>query len=478
MKERFGRPKGPSKEDIEREAERELARLTRNAPGPSTGGGLGGPDGGMGTPLDEIASSVRRGRPSAPEPNLGVLGSIGGGPGGHKSGAGEFDRGLGGYGGPSARRGGGAAEGPAPGLPADFEDPEEERATITELALRDLAARDGTSPDDLVIRQDPGMAEAMRDEAMRRFFDRQQTRQPVASTPPIDPANTVLGRLAARRKAEEEGRTLDEDDAPSGGGLLDRVRQRQEAEAAEAKRPSGRRAESGGPLGDRRGGKGAYEVDDDDDDGPAGLRARVRARRRDEINAENRPGRVFAMPFVDDAAQEPGPDPELAAIASRLYEARAKTAGRGSGRGGGAKKAKKRAPAASAPTRARKAKPAAKAAAKRAGGSGAAAKVTKAAGGARAASSRRAPAVKSAAGKTAGKAAAGKASAKEKSPGTRRAAGASRTATVRSSAARSGGATSPAKRATKAPAKRATKAPAKRAIKATKAAGPRASRRR
>lgn len=472
MKERFGRPKGPSREDIEREAEKELARLTRNAPSPSMGGGLsgggvsggtfGGPAGEMATPLDEIASSVRSGRPSAP--NLGVLDTIGGGPGGYKSGAGEFDRGLGGYGGPSARRGGATGEGPAPGLPADFEDPEEERATITELALRDLAARDGTDPEDLVIHQDPGMAEAMRDEAMRRFFDRQQTRQPV-ETAPIDPANTVLGRLAARRKAEEEGRTLD-DDAPSAGGLLDRVRQREEAKAAESRSPAGGRPASVGRLQDRQGSKGAYEVDDDDDyDGSQGLRARVTARRRSEIDADDRSGRVFAMPSADEAV----PVPELAAMATRLSRARGRAPRPGTKTAGTKKRAKPTTRSASAtksaPTMAKTAV-AGRAAAPKAASSKAASK--KAAS--KKAASARAVTVRTSAKKAAGSKAAGRTAG---APEARRAAGATKAKPVGSSTGRASG-TAPVDK-NDVPATRPT---TKRTTKPAKATAKKAARRR
>src|SRR4051812_23479888 len=69
MPKRFGKPKGPSKEEIEAEAAREVERLTRATMGP-TGGAMGGPGmggGGMGaggpggipTPLDNIAQSLK-----------------------------------------------------------------------------------------------------------------------------------------------------------------------------------------------------------------------------------------------------------------------------------------------------------------------------------------------------------------------------------------------------------------------------------
>ncbi|MDQ6910618.1 MAG: hypothetical protein M3Z84_07545, partial [Actinomycetota bacterium] len=88
MPKRFGKPKGPSKEDIEAQAQREVERLTRASMGPTGGpmggGGMGpGAPGGLPTPLDNIARSlkgrsVKQGpRRPAKEPSLLPQGPVG-----------------------------------------------------------------------------------------------------------------------------------------------------------------------------------------------------------------------------------------------------------------------------------------------------------------------------------------------------------------------------------------------------------------
>jgi hypothetical protein len=186
-------------------------------------------------------------------------------------------------GGPAARGASGPGRPPSIEVP-EFEDPEEESASITELALRDLAGRYGTNPEDMVIRTDPAMAEAMRDEAMRRFMDRQQARHTEATVTKLDPSQTVLGRLAARRKAREEGREPDAEPEPTGRGLLGRLGQLPEQE------------------------------EDEGDLTPLERRARELARRREQMQ-EQTSGQVFDMPTA--GPRERG-SPELAAMAARL----------------------------------------------------------------------------------------------------------------------------------------------------------------
>src|SRR4051794_17718686 len=68
MPKRFGKPKGPSKEDIEAQAQREVERLTRATMGPGGGGPMGPPGmggapgsgpGGLPTTLDNVARSLK-----------------------------------------------------------------------------------------------------------------------------------------------------------------------------------------------------------------------------------------------------------------------------------------------------------------------------------------------------------------------------------------------------------------------------------
>ncbi|HEX2024314.1 MAG TPA: hypothetical protein VHF00_06380 [Acidimicrobiales bacterium] len=295
MSKRFNRPKGPTKEDIEREAEREVARLRQQTgatpPGPGAGAtpgvggpGVGGAVGGFRTPLDDIAESARgrsagrRESPSPVDPGYGPMASGPVGPGGY--GAGPFGGGGPFVGGGPAARGAFGGRPPSIEVP-EFEDPDDESASITELALRDHAARYGTNPEDLVIRSDPVMAEAMRDEAMRKFMERQQARQTQATVTKLDPSQTVLGRLAARRKAREEGREPEPEPEPTGGGLLGRL--------------------------------GQVEEDEEAGLSPLERRARAAARRREEMQQTS--GQVFAMPT---AGPEDTGSPELAAMAARL----------------------------------------------------------------------------------------------------------------------------------------------------------------
>ncbi|HEV3496188.1 MAG TPA: hypothetical protein VHA34_07560 [Actinomycetes bacterium] len=218
----------------------------------------------------------------------------------------------------------------------EFDDPEEESASITELALRDLAGRHGTNPEDMVIRADPAMAEAMRDEAMRRFMDRQQARQTEATVTKLDPSQTVLGRLAARRKAREEGREPDPEPEPTGRGLLGKL----------------------GQLPDE---------EDEEELSPLERRARDLARRREEM--QHTSSQVFAMPTAQ--PQETG-SPELATMAARLT-GRAKFGAGSAHRAAEAAPSPQPAPRASAKKTAAK-KSAKKAAAKKAAGKKVAAK--------------------------------------------------------------------------------------------------------
>jgi hypothetical protein len=278
VKDIFGRSKGPSKEDIEREAQREVERLTRNAGRPpvsSGGGGLGQfgtPGGGLPTELDRVADSVRGRAPG------GARQRPAGGPG---PGLGSQFRGRSG---PSGA--------PPPTLDSpdfyDDEDDDDEGASVTNIALRDEAARLGADPNDLVIRQDPVTAEEMRDRAMRQFFEQQEARRRPQSAPqPSGSPGGVLARLEARRRAEDQERAQQ----GAEGGVLARLRRREEGEddeEEEAPRP-GRPARAEGPGG-RRGA------------------------------AQTSP-RVFAMPAADEEDEEDEDDSPLDAIASRLSRA-------------------------------------------------------------------------------------------------------------------------------------------------------------
>ncbi|MFN2607756.1 MAG: hypothetical protein ABR511_07650 [Acidimicrobiales bacterium] len=325
MKDIFGgRGKGRSKEDIEREAQREIERLTRNAgPRPGLGGGGGGGGGGLGAfggaaggppAFDEVVSRTPGRsmpapgpRPPAPDPHLG--GGLG------PSGAPRFG------GVPSSGPG---APPPTLGSPDDYtddaEDAEDESASITEMALRDHAARFGTDPENLVIRQDPFTAEQMRDEAMRRFMHQQESRHARPESPsPRDPVSSVLDRLAARRAAEEEARAAGEADGEA--GVLDRIRARREAVQAEQEPEPVRRArpDPGSPLSrlQSREALAPEGADDGGGDALASMRARVMQRR----SQPRRPAPAAAPP-PDEGEDDLSSPTDFEAVVSRLSHAR------------------------------------------------------------------------------------------------------------------------------------------------------------
>jgi len=287
-KDRFGKSKGPlSKAEIEREAQRELERLSRGAGARSASFT---PPSGPPTALDDVADSVR-GR-SAPPPR--VMGSpvpdLGPGPG-----ASQFGGVPGGRGAPPPNLG--------PNAPFydDDEEAADEAANVTEIALRDHAARFGSNPEDLVIRQDPFAAEMMRDQAMRQFLDQQQAQQERPRRGPAgDPVTSVLNRLAARKKAEEEA--LARGDDGSGETVLDRIRARREAIQAEDEPPAPRSLRGGPARGGPDRARPRMVMIDDDEDDPeesplAIMRARAEARRPQRPNP---PSRVYAVPEADD----------------------------------------------------------------------------------------------------------------------------------------------------------------------------------
>jgi len=286
-KDRFGKSKGPlSKAEIEREAQRELERLSRGAgPRPTFT-----PPSGPPTALDEVADSMRGRSAAVSQPFRPPAPDLGAGPVGMPQ-----------FGGVPGRRGA-----PPPSLEPDapfYDDDEaaaDEAANVTEIALRDHAARFGSDPEDLVIRQDPFAAEMMRDQAMRQFIEKQEaTQHKTSRRAPADPVTSVLNRLAARKKAEEE--ILAQGDDGSGQSVLDRIRARREALVAEVDPPPPSPLRGGPSRGGQARGRSRMatidEDDEDDDDSPlAAMRARAEARRPPRPAP---PARVVALPGTE-----------------------------------------------------------------------------------------------------------------------------------------------------------------------------------
>lgn len=222
----FGKGKGPSpaNEELEKEAAREIERLTGGGPrpaafGPGMGAGMGpgGPSFG-GSPLEQIAAQMaqrkspgrrRRGQP----PTEDRAGFKGGGFLGAAAMTGSVGSALG-YGGGVAP-GGRPKPPPADALPLGHRPPEEygrgpgvaedddsdDDIGVTEMALRDHAERFGRGMEDTMIRSDPAAAETMREQALRQFMDRQAGQpRPTVARPPS-------GRLNLRTRR------------PGGGGL-------------------------------------------------------------------------------------------------------------------------------------------------------------------------------------------------------------------------------------------------------------------
>jgi hypothetical protein len=250
------------REELERQAAEEVARLTRQGgpPGGPAGMGAGGhfqPP----SPLEMMAEQVAgRSRPTArrtqaarPAPSQAFTplptGAVGSsfGPGGLNPGP----RGMGMSPPPPPAFGGGAVDedyydddgggggrgygGPAP---YDAEPDEDEEMSVTEMALMDHAARTGHSPEDLMMRHDAASAEEMREQAMRAFYERMQSRG--SSGPTTDDPFAPAGRrgpraggggAAVRRRAQ--------DPAAAGGALAQRLaaRRRQEEQARKTAEP-------------------------------------------------------------------------------------------------------------------------------------------------------------------------------------------------------------------------------------------------
>jgi histone H1/5 len=226
----------PSNEDIEREAAKELERLTRQAGPPGAhgdigGGGIGGPSLGPPSPLEQMAMSLterkrtrrRRGSSQPAEDRKG----FGGGFPGAAAITGSVGSSLG-YGGgvaPGQRRVGPPADaaplarrdlgGPSPPPKAaygprgddgddDGDDGDDDDLGVTEMALREQAERFGVGLEDMVIRSDATQAESMREQALRQFMERQAGRQSGADPPPEAPRlGGVLGRLENRRRGPD-----------------------------------------------------------------------------------------------------------------------------------------------------------------------------------------------------------------------------------------------------------------------------------
>ena len=250
---RFGRDKDTTrKEELDRQAAEEVARLTRAGGPPGVGmpgmPGMGGVPTGPPSPLEQMAAEIRDApRPSqrrvqaprkaapkaaqafTPLPSGGVGSSFG--PGGLNPGPR-----MGGAAPPPPAFGGGAYEedygGQVSGPPVFNAEPDEdEEMTVTEMALMDHAARTGHDPEDLVIQYDASSAEEMRDAAMRRFYERQQARRPGAATNnPFAPAGRRGGASGSAPLRANQ------DPAAAGGALAQRLANRRRREEEEARR--------------------------------------------------------------------------------------------------------------------------------------------------------------------------------------------------------------------------------------------------
>jgi len=301
---RFGKDKDARKEELDRMAAEEVERLTRRGGPPGMGGGVPGmgPTEIMSSPLDRIAAELadaprpserlrQQGGPrraAAPKPQQAFTplpsGEVGSsfGPGGLNPGP----RGGGGAPPPPAFAGGGDDYGGhVTGPPVYFagEPDEEEEMSITELALMDHAAHTGHSPEDLVMQYDATSAEEMRDEAMRKFYERQQARRPGAGTNnPFAPAGMrgPSGPVNVRRK---------DDPAAAGGALAQRLANRRRREEEEARRARGGAETAASPSA----APSAREADLDE-----GALARVLARRRQSLGMDE--------PATADPAPTPG----------------------------------------------------------------------------------------------------------------------------------------------------------------------------
>ncbi len=271
-------------------AAEEVERLTRRGGPPGMGGGGSGAPEFMSSPLDMIAAEMaEKPRPSqrrqaaprkvASKPQQAFTpmpsGSVGSsfGPGGLNPGP----RGMAPAAPPPAF-GGGAYDddygGAVTGPPVYNAEPDEdEEMTITELALMDQAAHTGHRPEDLVMQYDAGTAEEMRDQAMRQFYERQQSRRPGPSTnSPFAPAGMRRGSSGGG------GGGRSDDPAVAGGALAQRLANRRRREEEEARQA--RAAADPAPAASA-GAAARPEATDDD-----GALARVLARRRQALGVD------------------------------------------------------------------------------------------------------------------------------------------------------------------------------------------------
>ena len=321
---RFGKDKNARNEDLDRQAAEEVERLTRRgmgggAPGmPGTGGGP--PRIGPPSPLEMMAAEVadrpspgRRGaepaRRPAPRPQQAFTpmpsGQVGSsfGPGGLNPGP------RGGVSAPPPPAfGGGAYDedygGHVTGPPVYNAEPDEdEEMSITEMALMDHAARTGHNPEDLVMMYDAGTAEEMRDQAMRRFYERQAGRGPGGGTnDPFAPAGKRRGPAGPATAPRRE------DPAAAGGALAQRLAARRRREEEQARQGGAAAAPEAAPAARSTrptapsAASGAARPAPADRDVDEGALARVLARRRAALGVD-----APAAPAEPEPADQPEP---------------------------------------------------------------------------------------------------------------------------------------------------------------------------
>jgi len=284
--------------------------------------GMGGAPQIMSSPLDAIAAEMaskprpsqrraeppRRAAPKAqaftPLPSGEVGSSFG--PGGLNPGP----RGAGAASAPPPAFGGGAYDedygGHVTGPPVYFagEPDEDEEMSITELALMDHAAHTGHSPEDLVMQYDASTAEEMRDEAMRKFYERQQARRPGAGT------NDPFAPAGRRQPSGPTPLRRNDDPAAAGGALAQRLANRRRREEEEERRARAQAEPASTPPAARVG-----EAEDDD-----GALSRALARRRQALNLDQPPSEPepAAAPGRPQGTSRATVPPSLRAVPSPL----------------------------------------------------------------------------------------------------------------------------------------------------------------
>ncbi len=279
MKDPFGRGRDAARrEELERQAQEEVERLTRRPPGGGGGMGGGGMGGGMGggggmrgggagigppSPLEMMAQQMRERRTSRRRdetrgdgftdsagtrgraiPAGLISGSVGSGfgPAGLNPGP-AFARAMNPQPPPSAfeepafEGAMGRSQQYQPPIPrGDEEEIEEEAMSVTEIALMDHAARSGSKPEDLVVQYDPVSAEDARDKAMAKFRDRQKRQlpsRPITAGMAKDPFMPAAMRNQASA-AIAQARASGPPPTPTVGGALGRLaaQRRQESKSA------------------------------------------------------------------------------------------------------------------------------------------------------------------------------------------------------------------------------------------------------